>query len=188
MPPSAIFSIASYVLAPNRCRSYKDGVVVGECVDHVDQTAHTLVAILALATAGFRVDRYEERTGPGGTLLYSEDFGGTAGTVPAGWTQHNAEGAVDGSGKLLIVGDFYSSGIYRTRAVGAAYFELQGCIFDDESHGPHWGMIAPYWAGAGYGEDSYRVLIREHTPHDVEIPDCTPVALTGWSVGSVRIG
>lgn len=187
MPASAPFSFGVYVIGPTHIRAYKNGIPTQECVDHASQMHHNQIGILALATAGFRVGRLEARDVPGGTIVYSEDFNGAAGTLPAGWTQFR-EGSLDGAGNLYIIGDPISSGAYTTLPAGAAYFELQNVVFDDESHGPHWGMIAPYWNGDNYGEQSYRVLARETAPHDVDVVDCTPGSgLGGWAVGAVRV-
>lgn len=189
MPPSAPLSFGVHVVSPTRYRAYKNGVIVQECGDHPDRTSNTLVAILALATVGFRVGRFEARTAPGGTLLASDDFNGTAGTVPAGWSQHHGDGSLDGAGNLLIYGGDFSAGVYRTIPAGAMFFELQNVVFDDESHGPHWGMVAAYWNGGDYGDQSYRVLSREQTPHDTTVLDCTPGRVGGvWTIGTVGMG
>lgn len=188
MPPSAPFSFGVHVAGPNWMRGYKDGGLVAECNDHADRSANSLVAITALATVGFRVDRFEARTAPGGTLLLADDFNGSAGTPPSGWSAYRGGGLLDGAGNVRLLGGGNSQAIYRSIPGGATFFELQGCTFDDDAHGPHWGMIAAHWPGTtDYGEQSYRVLVRELAPHGFELVDCTPAVVSGWSVGMVRI-
>lgn len=188
---SPVFSFGIHILGTNSVRGYKNGSPYVECTNHPNRSANTLIGIFALATLGFNVGRFEARTAPGGTIIFADDFNGTAGTVPSGWTQWNGEGALDGAGRLRILGGpVLESGIYRTLPAGATYFELQGVTFDDETHGPHWGMVAPHWPGSGvFGEGAYRILAREYSPQDLELPDCTARYLgAGWGVGMVRMG
>ena len=170
-----------HIISSTTVRAYKNGTDAGYFTHPVRSGGFT--SIVALDTDGFHVDRIEWRSGgPTGTLLDSDDF-----TSLAAWTVAKGTAAIDPAGYLRLYGGGTSEFIRRSTPSGADYVEMFGCYFPSPSGANHWGMVSIGHDGTSwYGENGYRVLLREYAPNEVQVPDgaaATPISPTVGSIG-----
>jgi hypothetical protein len=146
---------------------------------------------LAAHQATASVDRFEAREGPGGPLVWADDF-----ATLGGWSDAlNAAGwsAVAGRAVHNASHNSTSSVLVRPRLT-ATYFEAIGVDFAGGVTSDRWVMIDAYRGAVGRDDDpldephkGYRVLVRDNDPYPhYTVVNGTPVAeapTAGWTVG-----
>lgn len=163
-----------FVRSSTEVWSYKNGALVGK-YSHPARSG-TYTGIVALATTGFHVDRIEWRSGgPAGPLVDSDDFDSLA-----AWTivkNDDGGGVIDPAGHVRLNGGGSSEIIRRATPTGADYVELLNAYFPTPSDSNEWGMVTINYDGSSYyGENGYRVLMREYAPNEVQVPDGTALS------------
>ena len=133
---------------------------------------------MSTRNAQVRINTFEARTHPGGSLVWSDGFvnlsGWTVGHDGAKWYASGGKAANDSYTD-------YSSVLVRSRGSGAKYWEAKGIEYQAALFQDSWFMIVPFKASTGRtdetaaggpGDDGYRVYVRGapvspgNIPHD----------------------
>jgi hypothetical protein len=185
-------SFGMHLESPTVVAAYHNGVVVGRYTHTAQSGPYIAMALAATNSPGPRphVDRVEVRDGPGGTILFADDFSSLAGWT-VGWSN-------DGPWTINPAGFAYiaTSGetLYRAQPSGGVFIEAQGITFDG-SVPDGWLMLilertSPTNRPDTATLDGYRVLLRAPGAPNaggVEIVNGTAL-VGGWGVGMVRMG